>query len=489
MGRVAVSPGFDYRRGLPPVQNATRHDSTKVIDLMSFQQHPRYETLFGSTSIGRVELSNRVALAPMTRVSATSDGVPTDRIGAYYRVFADGGFGLLITEGLYIDDQASQGYLFQPGIANPVQAAAWKRVVEGVHASGSKFFAQLMHAGSQSQGNPHLNTTWGPSAVRPRGEQLGMYRGAGPFQIPEAMTTEHIGQVDDVCAWFRSCALCAPALERGEKVEATLPIRNINRVVGTITGSEVTRRYGPQGLPDDTIRLNFRGSAGQSFGAFVPPGMTLTLEGDSNDYVGKGLSGGKIVVFPPREATFVAEENVIIGNVAFYGATAGEGYIRGVAGERFCVRNSGVHAVVEGVGDHGCEYMTGGRVVVLGTTGRNFAAGMSGGVAYVMDEAGDFARRCNKEMVNLGKVEDPEEVKLVQAMIARHAQYTGSKRAQEVLGTWSQWLPYFVRVMPKDYERVLAAQREMRAAGLSPEEAEMAAFEQNSKSAARLGGK
>ncbi|MEP6654186.1 MAG: glutamate synthase-related protein, partial [Myxococcales bacterium] len=284
-------------------------------------------------------------------------------------------------------------------------------------------------------------------------------------------------------------ALCAPALERGEKVEAMLPIRNINRVVGTITGSEVTRRYGPQGLPDDTIKLNFRGSAGQSFGAFVPPGMTLTLEGDSNDYVGKGLSGGKIVVFPPREATFVAEENVIIGNVAFYGATAGEGYIRGVAGERFCVRNSGVHAVVEGVGDHGCEYMTGGRVVVLGTTGRNFAAGMSGGVAYVMDEAGDFARRCNKEMVNLGKVDDPEEVKLVQAMIARHAQYTGSKRAQEVLGTWSQWLPYFVRVMPKDYERVLAAQREMRAAGLSPEEAEMAAFEQNSKSAARLGGK
>ncbi|MEO5768231.1 MAG: glutamate synthase large subunit, partial [Polyangia bacterium] len=284
-------------------------------------------------------------------------------------------------------------------------------------------------------------------------------------------------------------ALCAPALERAEKVEATLPIRNINRVVGTITGSEVTRRYGPQGLPDDTIKLNFRGSAGQSFGAFVPPGMTLTLEGDSNDYVGKGLSGGKIVVFPPREATFVAEENVIIGNVAFYGATAGEGYIRGVAGERFCVRNSGAHAVVEGVGDHGCEYMTGGRVVVLGTTGRNFAAGMSGGVAYVMDEAGDFARRCNKEMVNLGKVEDPEEVKLVQAMIARHAQYTGSKRAQEVLGTWSQWLPYFVRVMPTDYERVLAAQREMRAAGLSPEEAEMAAFEQNSKSAARLGGK
>jgi 2,4-dienoyl-CoA reductase-like NADH-dependent reductase (Old Yellow Enzyme family) len=162
---------------------------------MPLQQHPRHETLFASTSIGGVDLSNRIALAPMTRVSATADGLPTDRIGAYYRVFADGGFGLLITEGLYIDDQTSQGYFFQPGIANPVQAAAWKRVVEGVHASGSKFFAQLMHAGSQSQGNPHTITTWGPSAVRPRGEQLAMYRGSGRFQIPEAMTTEHIGQV------------------------------------------------------------------------------------------------------------------------------------------------------------------------------------------------------------------------------------------------------------------------------------------------------
>src|ERR1044071_4586801 len=178
--------------------------------------------------------------------------------------------------------------------------------------------------------------------------------------------------------------LCKPAIERGEKVEAKLPIRNVNRVVGTITGSEVTRKYGPTGLPDDTIKLHFTGSAGQSFGAFVPKGMTLTLEGDSNDYLGKGLSGGKIVVYPPKEATFVAEENVIIGNVAFYGATQGEGYIRGVAGERFCVRNSGATAVVEGVGDHGCEYMTGGRVVVLGHTGRNFAAGMSGGVAYVL---------------------------------------------------------------------------------------------------------
>ena len=166
-----------------------------MTDSVSVQQHPRHDVLFGSTSIGDVELTNRIALAPMTRVSATADGMPTDRIGAYYRVFADGGFGLLITEGLYIDDQMSQGYLFQPGVANRAQAEAWRPVVETVHISGAKFFAQLMHAGSQSQGNPHSPTTWGPSAVRPKGEQLGMYRGSGPYRIPEAMTAEHIGQV------------------------------------------------------------------------------------------------------------------------------------------------------------------------------------------------------------------------------------------------------------------------------------------------------
>jgi glutamate synthase (ferredoxin) len=286
-------------------------------------------------------------------------------------------------------------------------------------------------------------------------------------------------------------ALCAPALERKEPVKATVPIRNVNRVVGTITGSEVTRRYGPEGLPDDTIQLHFQGSAGQSFGAFVPRGMTLTLEGDSNDYVGKGLSGGKIVVYPDKKATFVAEENIIIGNVAFYGATGGEGYIRGIAGERFCVRNSGASAVVEGVGDHGCEYMTGGRVVVLGPTGRNFAAGMSGGVAYVLDEAGGFAGHCNKEMVSLTKLAESssDEIALVHGMINRHAQLTGSKRAQEILATWGNWIGYFVRVMPNDYRRVLEAQKKMREAGLSQEEAEMAAFEQNSHDLARLGGK
>ena len=283
--------------------------------------------------------------------------------------------------------------------------------------------------------------------------------------------------------------LCMPALEHRTPVLATLPIRNVNRVVGTIVGSELTRRHGPDGLPDDTIQLHFQGSAGQSFGAFIPRGMTLTLEGDSNDYCGKGLSGGKIIVFPPKAATFLAEENVIIGNVAFYGATGGEAYVRGTAGERFCVRNSGVAAVVEGVGDHGCEYMTGGRVVVLGPTGRNFAAGMSGGVAYVLDEAGRFAGHCNKEMVSLTKLDDAEEINIVHGMIFRHAQLTGSRRAQEILATWNNWVPFFVRVMPNDYKRVLEAQKRMRETGLSPEDAEMAAFELNSHDVARLGGK
>ena len=225
--------------------------------------------------------------------------------------------------------------------------------------------------------------------------------------------------------------LCQPALEEGKRVAATLPIRNINRVVGTILGSEVTRRYGPEGLPDDTIELHFQGSAGQSFGAFIPKGITLELEGDANDYVGKGLSGGKIIIYPPAGSTFVPTDNIITGNVNLYGATAGEAYIRGMAGERFCVRNSGVTAVVEGVGDHGCEYMTGGRVVVLGRTGRNFAAGMSGGIAYVLDEAGTFANHCNLEMVELETLTDAQEIAELQTMIQNHADYTDSAVAKQ----------------------------------------------------------
>jgi glutamate synthase (ferredoxin) len=282
--------------------------------------------------------------------------------------------------------------------------------------------------------------------------------------------------------------LCAPALERREKVIVNLPIRNVNRVVGTILGSEITRRHGRDGLPEDTVQLNFKGSAGQSFGAFVPPGVTLTLEGDANDYLGKGLSGGKIIVYPPQGSSFVPSENIITGNVALYGATSGEAYICGMAGERFCVRNSGVNAVVEAVGDHGCEYMTGGRVVVIGPTGRNFAAGMSGGVAYVLDETGDFATRCNKQMVGLDKISDPAEIAEVRGMIERHVKYTRSERAKKVLESWAMLVPKFVKVLPRDYQRMLEAIARVTASGLSGDEALMAAFEENAKDVSRVGG-
>jgi glutamate synthase (ferredoxin) len=283
-------------------------------------------------------------------------------------------------------------------------------------------------------------------------------------------------------------SLCRPALENRTPVTATLPIRNRNRVVGTMLGSEVTKKWGPEGLPEDTIRLRFQGSAGQSFGAFIPRGLTLLLEGDANDYFGKGLSGGKIVVVPPAGSTFVPEENIIIGNVAFYGATAGEAYVRGEAGERFCVRNSGVKAVVEAIGDHGCEYMTGGQVVVLGRTGRNFGAGMSGGVAWVLDEKGDFATRCNTELVGLGPVEEAAEAGILQELVRRHAAYTQSTVARRILEEWNVWLPKFVRVLPHDYRRVLESQSRMRERGLSEQEAVMAAFEENAQNPVRVSG-
>lgn len=282
--------------------------------------------------------------------------------------------------------------------------------------------------------------------------------------------------------------LCKPALERGEPVKAKLPIRNTNRVVGTILGSALTRRYGGEGLPHDTIQLHFQGSAGQSFGAFVPKGITLELEGDANDYVGKGLSGGKIIVYPPQDSTFVAEENIIIGNVALYGATSGEAYVGGGAGERFCVRNSGAYAVVESVGDHACEYMTGGRVVVLGKTGRNFAAGMSGGIAYVFDWDDDFETRCNQQMVYIERITDAVETEEVRGMIERHANYTDSDLAQRVLANWDELLPRFVRVMPKDYKRMLEIFERVEAEGLSGEEAVMAAFEINKSDLSRVSG-
>jgi glutamate synthase (ferredoxin) len=280
--------------------------------------------------------------------------------------------------------------------------------------------------------------------------------------------------------------MCRPALESGRKVTATLPVRNTQRTVGTRLGSEVTRRYGSAGLPEDTISIHFKGSAGQSFMAFVPKGITFVLEGDANDYLGKGLSGGKLILRPPREAGFTPYQNVIAGNVALYGATSGEAYIRGMAGERFCVRNSGVSAVVEGVGDHGCEYMTGGKVVVLGQTGRNFAAGMSGGIAYVLDEQRQLESNCNLEMVGLGPLDDPEETEQVLGLLRRHVEFTGSVRAQDLLSHWVQWKPLLVKVIPHDYRRVMEAQKLMRDKGLSPDEAEMAAFQLNARDGAQV---
>ncbi|HWK72766.1 MAG TPA: glutamate synthase-related protein, partial [Povalibacter sp.] len=282
--------------------------------------------------------------------------------------------------------------------------------------------------------------------------------------------------------------ICQPAIERGEPVKAELTIRNINRVFGTITGSEVTRKYGAAGLPEDTIQIGLKGSAGQSFGAFLPRGMTFRLEGDANDYVGKGLSGGKLILYPPAGSPFKSWENIIVGNVALYGATSGEAYISGMGGERFCVRNSGAHAVVEAVGDHGCEYMTGGRVIVLGSIGRNFGAGMSGGVAYVLDERGDASTHINKDMVEVGGLEEPEEIAAVKAMIERHLHYTKSARAQQVLDAWDKMVPRFVRVMPRDYKRMLACISRAHEQGLTGDDAIMKAFEENARDLARVGG-
>jgi len=285
-------------------------------------------------------------------------------------------------------------------------------------------------------------------------------------------------------------ALCKPAIERGEKVRAELPITNVNRVVGTITGSELTRQHGGAGLPEDTIQLKFNGSAGQSFAAFTPPGMSFVLEGDANDYLGKGLSGSKIVVYPPKGSLFAAEKNILIGNVAFYGATSGEAYINGIAGERFCVRNSGVNAIVEGVGDHGCEYMTGGRVIVLGETGRNFAAGMSGGIAFVYDIDGLFEKRINREMVNLYRLIEcgDADIALIRAEIEKHVRLTSSARGQWLLDHWKDELPKFFKVFPRDYERMLECFRKVEEKGLTGDEAAMAAFEENQKDLSRIGG-
>lgn len=272
--------------------------------------------------------------------------------------------------------------------------------------------------------------------------------------------------------------ICRSNLETKKPVAITLPIKNTDRVVGTILGSEITRRYGAEGLPADTINLHFKGSAGQSFGAFLPKGVTLELEGDANDHVGKGLSGGKLIIYPYSDARFNPHENVIIGNVAFYGATSGEAYISGTAGERFCIRNSGVNAVVEGVGDHGCEYMTGGTVVILGRTGRNFAAGMSGGTAYVLDMQGDFATYCNKEIVLLEKLEEIGDSLTVKKMLLQHAEHTGSKLALEILDNWDEYQDKFVKVIPKEYKLVTQKLNEHLQQGMSADAATLKVFEE-----------
>ena len=251
-------------------------------------------------------------------------------------------------------------------------------------------------------------------------------------------------------------ALCQPALENATPVEFSAFVRNADRTVGAMLGYEITKRYGGAGLPDDTIRIAFTGSAGQSFGAFLPHGVTVRLQGDANDGFGKGLSGGQLVVYPPALSTFGSEDNVIVGNVAFYGATSGEAYVCGLAGERFCVRNSGATVVVEGVGDHACEYMTGGRVLVLGPTGRNFAAGMSGGIAYVLDLGGTFERRCNRQMVDLEALIDEEDVSFVQVALMKHVTLTGSRYAAGLLERWASLQPRVVKIMPREYKRALA---------------------------------
>ncbi len=269
--------------------------------------------------------------------------------------------------------------------------------------------------------------------------------------------------------------LCKDAIDERKPVDIILPVQNINRTVGTILGYHITKRYGAEGLPEDTIRVHFNGSAGMSFGAFIPKGVTLTLEGDANDYLGKGLSGGKIIVYPPRHSTFVPEENIIVGNVLLYGATSGEAYIRGIAGERFCVRNSGVNTVVEGIGDHGCEYMTGGRVVVIGPTGRNFAAGMSGGIAYVLEDKEQFKIHCNLDMVDLEDVGEDEDVETIKMLLSKHVEYTKSTVAKNILDHWNEYQSKFVKVMPIDYKRVLAAIKKAREEGTSEDEAVMEA--------------
>ena len=269
-----------------------------------------------------------------------------------------------------------------------------------------------------------------------------------------------------------------PSVKSNHAKTLDIHVGNVNRAFGTQLGAEITRLH-PDGLPEDTITVHAQGSGGQSFGAFIPKGLTMTLEGDSNDYFGKGLSGGKLVVFPPKKAAFKPDENIIIGNVALYGATSGKAFIEGVAGERFAVRNSGAIAVVEGVGDHGCEYMTGGRVAILGPTGKNFAAGMSGGIAYVLDEHNDLYTRLNKSLISIEELTNKYDVQELKEMITEHAKTTGSAKGKYILEHFSEYLPKFKKIIPNDYKRMLNAIVLMEEKGLSSEQAQIEAFYAN----------
>ncbi|GAE31065.1 glutamate synthase [Halalkalibacter hemicellulosilyticusJCM 9152] len=305
-----------------------------------------------------------------------------------------------------------------------------------------------------------------------------LYQPDEVHSVSRYATIEQVHGLDKTLDQQELIPRCEAALERKEKVESTLSIRNINRVAGTMLGSEITKRYGIEGLAEDTIKLTLIGSAGQSFGAFIPRGLSMRLVGDANDFFGKGLSGGKLIVRPSKRSTFVAADNVIIGNVAFYGATAGEAYVNGIAGERFCVRNSGANVVVEGVGDHGCEYMTGGTVVILGETGKNFAAGMSGGIAYVLDFDQQFAKHCNQELVVIGNASE-EELSGIQAMVERHVYYTKSERGKEVLKSWDKISKQFIRVIPRDYMVMKKRIDRFKVKGYDSYKAALAAFEES----------
>ena len=267
----------------------------------------------------------------------------------------------------------------------------------------------------------------------------------------------------------------ATALDEKQKRSVEVDVNNTDRAVGTLLGAEITRRFG-ETLDEDTFTVKCNGAGGQSFGAFIPKGLTLELVGDSNDYFGKGLSGGKLIVYPPTGCAYKEDENIIIGNVALYGATSGKAFINGVAGERFCVRNSGATAVVEGCGDHGCEYMTGGRVVVLGRTGKNFAAGMSGGIAYVLDEDTSLYKRMNKQLVSIEPVTDKYDVLELKDLITEHVAYTNSKKGKEVLDNFGEYLPKFKRIIPHDYKKMLNTIVQMEEKGLSSEQAQIEAF-------------